>query len=113
MRRRGVGTSGAIRQTTTRSSRSGDGRIRGRIASSLMQTGNREEKMAREPVNSSNLAEVGYDQHTQTLEVCFKSGRTYQYFDVPEQVYEGLKKAGSPGAYLNSAVKGSFRYARV
>ena len=69
--------------------------------------------MTRDPVSSSNLAEVGYDPPTQTLEVCFKSGRTYQYFDVPEGVYEGLKNAGSPGAYLNQEVKGKFRYARV
>ena len=69
--------------------------------------------MTRDPVSSSNLAEVGYDQPTQTLEVCFKNGRTYQYFDVPEHIYENLKRAGSPGGYLNSEVKGRFRYARV
>lgn len=69
--------------------------------------------MTRDPVSSSNLAEVGYDQPTQTLEVCFKSGRTYQYFGVPERVYEGLRSAGSPGGFLNSEVKGRYRYARV
>ena len=36
----------------------------------------------REPVSSSSLAEIGYDGSTQTMEVCFKSGRIYQYFDV-------------------------------
>ena len=69
--------------------------------------------MERQPVNSSNLAEVGYDSRTQTLEVCFKSGRTYQYFDVPERIGDGLRGAESPGGYLNREIKGKFRYARV
>ena len=69
--------------------------------------------MTLEPVSSSNLAEVGYHPPTQTLEVRFKSGRRYQYFDVPERIYDGLKTAGSPGGYLNHEVKGNYRYARV
>ena len=69
--------------------------------------------MTREPVSSSNLASIGYDSQTLTLEVCFKSGRIYQYFDVPENIYDGLRATGSPGGYLNRNVKGNFRYARV
>ena len=69
--------------------------------------------MTRQRVSSSNLEEVGYDPSTQTLEVRFKSGRTYQYFDIPEHIHDGLMKAGSPGGYLNSEVKGKYRYARV
>ena len=69
--------------------------------------------MRRDPVSSSNLTEVGYHRPTQTLEVCFKSGRVYQYFDVPERVHENLKNAGSPGGYLSKEVKGKYRYARV
>lgn len=69
--------------------------------------------MTRDPVSSSNLAEVGYDPRTHTLEVLFRSGRTYQYFDVPERVFLTLKSAASPGACLNREVKGSYRYARV
>ena len=69
--------------------------------------------MTREPVSSSNLAEIGYDDPTQTMEVCFKSGHIYQYFDVPRNVYDELMRAESPGGYLSSEVKGRFRYARV
>ena len=69
--------------------------------------------MTREPVSSSNLAEIGYDGSTQTMEVCFKSGGTYQYFDVPRDIYDELRTAESLGGYLNSEVKGRFRYARV
>ena len=52
--------------------------------------------MTREPVSSSNLADVGYDPATQTLEVGFKNGRIYQYFDVPEHIRDGLMMQGSP-----------------
>ena len=69
--------------------------------------------MTRVPVNSSNLADVGYDSSTQTLEVGFKNGRIYQYFDVPEQIHAGLIGAESPGGYLSREVKGKYRYARV
>ena len=69
--------------------------------------------MIREPVSSSNLADVGYDSSTQTLEVCFKNGHVYQYFDVPEHVHDDLIRAGSPGGYLSREVKGKYRYARV
>ena len=70
-------------------------------------------KMTREPVSSSSLAEIGYDGSTETMEVCFKNGRIYQYFDVPQDVYDEMRTAESPGGYLSSEVKGRFRYARV
>ena len=69
--------------------------------------------MKREPVSSSSLAEIGYDVSTQTMEICFKSGRIYQYFDVPQVIYDELRTAESPGGYLSTRVKGEFRYARV
>ena len=69
--------------------------------------------MTREPVSSSSLVDVGYDPVTRTLEVGFKNGRIYQYFDVPEHIHGDLMNAGSPGGYLSSEVKGKYRYARV
>jgi hypothetical protein len=64
-------------------------------------------------VNSSNVAAIGYDNATQTLQVEFKNGSTYQYFDVPEAIYNGLDDATSVGSYLNAHIKGSFRFSRV
>jgi hypothetical protein len=70
--------------------------------------------MQREPVaNSSNIAEIGYDEKSYTLEVLFRSGGLYQYFEVPKQEYEGLRSASSVGAYLSQHIKGKYRYARV
>jgi hypothetical protein len=63
--------------------------------------------------DSSNIASIGYDQETQTLEVEFSKGNLYQYFDVPQAVYEGFLIADSKGKYLIAQIKGNYRYARV
>jgi hypothetical protein len=67
----------------------------------------------RRNVTSSNVASVGYDQTSLILEVEFTNGNVYQYFDVPEVVYQQLIGAPSPGQFLNSEIKGAYRYARV
>jgi hypothetical protein len=69
--------------------------------------------MQRRSVSSTNIAEVGYDEPRRILEVLFRNGTTYQYFDVPPQEYQALMNAGSLGQYLNANIKGRFRYARV
>lgn len=69
--------------------------------------------MRREAVTSSNIAEVGYDEFNRILEVLFRAGTIYQYFEVPPQVYAELRQASSVGQYINSNIKGHYRYARV
>ena len=67
--------------------------------------------LPRVPVRSSNLASVGYDARSQTLEVAFRRGSVYQYYGVPARVYEGLMRAESHGRYLDQYVKkGGYRY---
>lgn len=61
--------------------------------------------MDREPVNSSNLASVGYDSEDNILEVEFHHGGVYQYSNVPSEVYEGLMSAESHGKYFDVKVK--------
>lgn len=69
--------------------------------------------MQRTPVNSSNIAEVGYDSNSMTLEIVFHSGGVYQYFDVPESEYHGLMQAGSKGQYFHTNIKDNYRYAKL
>ena len=47
------------------------------------------------------------------MEVEFTNGNVYQYFDVPQAVYEELMRAESAGRFLNAQVKGVYRYARL
>lgn len=48
------------------------------------------------------------------LEVEFLNGSIYQYYDVPEALYEGIMSAESHGKYLNEYIKkGGYRFERV
>lgn len=69
--------------------------------------------MNRIPVDSSNIADVGYDETTMTLEVGFHNGTAYQYFDVPQSVYQEFMSADSKGTFLNTNIKGNYRYAKL
>ena len=70
--------------------------------------------MQHEPVHSTNLASVGYDSQSCTLEVRFRNGSTYQYADVPESVYHGLMSSPSKGTFLHSFVKNAgYRVSRL
>jgi hypothetical protein len=48
-----------------------------------------------------------------TLEVEFKNGAIYQYFDVPESAHVELMTAPSIGKYINEQIKNSYRYAQI
>lgn len=41
-------------------------------------------------VNSSNLSSISYDTEKQTLTVTFKSGSTYEYYKVEQEVYQAI-----------------------
>lgn len=69
--------------------------------------------MRRQSVSSSNIASIGFDSQSQTLEIEFLNGGIYQYFDVPENVFNDLMNAGSHGEYLARNIKGSYRYSKV
>jgi len=69
--------------------------------------------MDRVPVQSSNLASVGYDPQSLTLEIEFINGGIYQYFGVPQETYEGLMNAGSKGSYFHNQIKNVYSYSRI
>ena len=50
------------------------------------------------------LYAVGYDPKAEVLEVVFRKGKIWCYYDVPPRVYEGLLKTRSVGSYMNSNV---------
>lgn len=64
-------------------------------------------------VESSNVERIGYDNGSSTLRVEFKTGGTYDYFGVPEDIFENLRHASSVGGYLASAIKGSYPFSKI
>ena len=70
--------------------------------------------MDRVAVVSSNLASVGFDSATQTLEVEFHSGDIYDYSQVSGFIYQGLMDAASKDHYLWAVIKkGGYAYKKV
>jgi hypothetical protein len=70
--------------------------------------------MERIPVESSNLASVGYDPESAVLEVEFKSGGIYEYSGVPQSVYDGLINAESKGKYFHQYIKNTgYPYSKI
>lgn len=75
--------------------------------------------MQRNPVTSSQLASVGYDAASKTLEIEFKSfkpgfsGSVYQYADVPPEAHAALIASESIGRAFKSQIKGVYEYKRV
>ena len=68
--------------------------------------------MERVPVSSTNVASIGYDPATLTLELEFTNGSIYQYFDVPQSLYEELMSSPSIGKAVNMLVRQNYRFAK-
>lgn len=69
--------------------------------------------MRRLPVDSSNLASVGFYNDRNVLEIEFRNGRVYQYSDVPEHIFQEILKAESKGQYFNQLIRDRFVYKRI
>lgn len=69
--------------------------------------------MNRDPVGSSTIACIGYDEPAQTLEVEFLNGSVYQYYNVTEEMHARLMHAPSKGKFLHYEIKSAYPYARV
>jgi len=66
-----------------------------------------------ETPQSSNIARFAYEAPSQVLTVEFKTGGTYNYFDIPDVIFEQMMAASSKGQFLAQQIKGRFRYARA
>jgi hypothetical protein len=69
--------------------------------------------MTRRTVSSSNLASVGYDESSRTLEVEFRSGAVYQYAQVPRTAWRALMTAPSIGSYFNREIRTQYAGSKV
>lgn len=63
-------------------------------------------------VSSSNLVAVGYDATSSTLRIQFNAG-TYDYYGVPNEVFNGLLNASSKGKYHHAYIKTSYRFRKI
>lgn len=69
--------------------------------------------MIREPVASTSISAVGYDEPSQTLEVEFTNGSIYQYYNLTAAVFDQFMQSPSKGQFLAYQIKNSYPYSRV
>jgi len=64
-------------------------------------------------VDSTAIREVSYYPDVERLFVEFKSGKEYEYFNVPVHVMNGLREASSKGKFLNKYVLAFYRFKKA
>lgn len=69
--------------------------------------------MIRQSVSSSNIASIGYDAGTQTLEIEFHGGGVYQYYGVSMSLYGDFMRASSHGTFFHQNIRGRYGDTKV
>ncbi|HEX3079494.1 MAG TPA: KTSC domain-containing protein [Puia sp.] len=62
---------------------------------------------------SSVIHHIIYNEGNQRLRVFFVSGLTYDYINVPKELYDRLRQAFSKGKFLNEHIKGKYPFEKV
>jgi hypothetical protein len=63
---------------------------------------------------STAIRDFHYEPESRELFVWFEPrGRQYKYFDVPEEIYQGLCAASSRGRFFNRYLRDRFEYRLV
>lgn len=69
--------------------------------------------MQRVALNSRVLQFAGYQDQSMLLELEFRDGAVYHYFQVSEQTFQELLGAKSQGTYFNARIRYRFAYAKI
>ena len=59
-------------------------------------------------VESSAIEKISYNAETKTLTVTFDVGGTFEYYEVPQEIYDGLMQAESKGNYFTENIKKAY-----
>lgn len=60
--------------------------------------------------NSSSIEHCDFDDETNTLKIKFHSStKEHEYQNCSREIYEGLRKAESPGKYFHAKVRNQFK----
>lgn len=64
--------------------------------------------MERNPIASSMIHSIGYDQNSRVLEIEFKDGKVIDYIGVPPYEARDLQAAQSVGRYYLDNIRGKY-----
>jgi hypothetical protein len=57
------------------------------------------------PVRSSAISAIGYDPASRRLKIRFKQGRTYDFCNVPQDVFDRFLTAPSKGRFYDDRIR--------
>jgi len=69
--------------------------------------------MDRIDVDSKMLSSIGFEPDTSTLELEFKNGAVWQYFDFPESLWYEFETAESKGKFFHAEIKNQYSESQV
>ena len=64
-------------------------------------------------IESSNIVKTTYDTDTKKLVVEFHTGLSYEYDNVPHQLYTQFRMAESQGKFFMSEIAKKFQYKKL
>ena len=66
---------------------------------------------------STTMHKVDYNEKEKHLDIEFRSGNVYRYYDVPARLYKVfelyIECEGSPGSFFNEYIKGQFTSEKI
>ena len=65
------------------------------------------------PVASSYITAVGYDEESKTMRIRFTDGAQFDYAGVSEAVYDALASSPSPGGFFHKNIRGKYQHTEV
>lgn len=69
--------------------------------------------MERKYVESSMISSIGFDFSSSTLEIEFRDGAVWQYYDFPESMWYEFESSDSQGKYFHREIKDQYAGSRV
>jgi hypothetical protein len=69
--------------------------------------------METQPINSTTIKSVTYNELDQICQINFLDGGVYWYFGVPQDIYDDFLKAKSKGQYLTQIIKPRYQVQKI
>jgi hypothetical protein len=64
-------------------------------------------------VCASDIAAIGYDAASETLQIEFRATGLYRYFAVPVTVHQAFAESPRPSLFFLNQIKGRFAWAKI
>lgn len=65
------------------------------------------------PIKSTNIKKAGYNPETEVLTIIFKTGKVYEYLEVPEKTWDNFLDNKSAGSFFHKEIKNAYEFMEV